>query len=494
MESSGARKASLGIVATALLALVFADLEIAAIDPWTEMGRLAIGLVTPDFFAIERLGAALLQTVAFAFLGVGLGAAAGFGLALAFRRRTIRVMCAALRSVHELAWAIVFLQAFGLAPITGVFAIALPYAGIFAKVYSEILEEHEGAALKVAPEGASGLSVFFFIRLPDVWEHVKGYTLYRLECGLRSSAVLGFIGLPTLGFHLQAAFKQGHNSEVSALLLLFYVLIATIRWWARPRLIWLYILASIFVLPNEPMLSLDSLVRFVTEDIVPQPLRAGSAMENATWLALAGWAWHILADQAMPGIVATLVLTQIALAVTGFLALVFYPLVSRKFFGPVGRTAGHVFLVVTRSTPEYMLAYILLQLWGPSMLPALVALSLHNAAIIGHLLGRQANQLALRPDAPSGLNLYAFETTPRLYGQFLAFLFYRWEIILRETAILGMLGVFTLGFYLDSAFAELRFDRALFLIVIIALLNIAIDAFSRFIRARLRLSQAPEVS
>ena len=31
------------------------------------------------------------------------------------------------------------------------------------------------------------------------------------------------------------------------------------------------------------------------------------------------------------------------------------------------------------------------------------------------------------------------------------FLFYRWEIILRESAILGILGVYTLGFYVDSA-------------------------------------------
>ena len=31
----------------------------------------------------------------------------------------------------------------------------------------------------------------------------------------------------------------------------------------------------------------------------------------------------------------------------------------------------------------------------------------------------------------------AFEILPRIYGQFLAFLFYRWEIIMRETAIVG---------------------------------------------------------
>jgi phosphonate transport system permease protein len=60
-------------------------------------------------------------------------------------------------------------------------------------------------------------------------------------------------------------------------------------------------------------------------------------------------------------------------------------------------------------------------------------------------------------------------------------------VILRETAILGMLGIATLGFWIDSAFADLRFDRALLLIAVTAGLNLAVDAASRAIRARLRL-------
>ena len=56
---------------------------------------------------------------------------------------------------------------------------------------------------------------------------------------------------------------------------------------------------------------------------------------------------------------------------------------------------------------------------------------------------------------------------------------YRAEIILRESAILGVLGITTLGFYIDSAFEDLRFDRARALLLITALLNVAVDQFSR---------------
>jgi phosphonate transport system permease protein len=148
--------------------------------------------------------------------------------------------------------------------------------------------------------------------------------------------------------------------------------------------------------------------------------------------------------------------------------------------------------VVIRSTPEYILAFVLLQLWGPSMLPAIIALALHNGAIIGHLIGRFTETMNLRIDAARGINLYLYEIVPRIYRSILALLFYRWEVILRETAILGILGIATLGYYVDSAFAELRFDRALILILVTALLNICVDAISRSIRAKLRLQTSLE--
>ncbi|WP_227650487.1 hypothetical protein, partial [Klebsiella pneumoniae] len=83
----------------------------------------------------------VVHTVAFAVLGVGIGAGAGFLTAIPYARsRTLRVLCAMLRSVHELFWALLLMQVFGLSATTGILAIALPYAGICAKVFSEIIE------------------------------------------------------------------------------------------------------------------------------------------------------------------------------------------------------------------------------------------------------------------------------------------------------------------------------------------------------------------
>jgi phosphonate transport system permease protein len=491
-------RTSLGFVGLALFCLVLADIEVTTLDPWAEFRRMVVGFLTPDFFAIDQLGEAILQTVAFAVLGVAFGAIFGFILAPFFQHfAPLRWACAFIRAIHEIFWALIFIQMFGPSPVTGILAIAIPYAGICAKVYAEILEEADLRAVRTLPAGTSRVAAFFYAKLPDVWAYMKNYTFYRLECGLRSSAVLGFVGLPTLGFYLESFFSEGYYSEASALLILFFLIIATIRFWMRPKLSWLYVLGAglvVAVTDTTSRFKWAHVVRFFAEDIWPAPIRSAESYDSAFWSSLGDWSWTLFSTQALPGIFATILLTQIALVGTGFLTLLFYPIVSERFFGPIGRTIGHVFLVVARSTPEYILAYIFLQFWGPSMLPAIIALSLHNGAIIGHLVGRHSNELERRADAPRGINLYAFEVTPRVYGQFLAFLFYRWEVIMRETAILGILGIYTLGFYIDSAIADIRIDRAMALILITALLNVVVDICSRSIRKRLRLRTSPDVA
>jgi len=121
------------------------------------------------------------------------------------------------------------------------------------------------------------------------------------------------------------------------------------------------------------------------------------------------------------------------------------------------------------------------------MLPAILALALHNGAIIAHLAGRQAAGVTLRPDAPKGLTLWAWELFPRMTGTFWALCLYRWEIILRESAIMGLLGIATLGFYIQTGVQELRLDRVIALLLVSILLTFAIDQVSRSLRRRMQL-------
>lgn len=476
----------------AALAIPVADLSVAALDPWAELHRLAAGLAQPDLVSIEAMS--VVWTVAFAVLGVSIGASAGFLLALLFARmRAIRLLCAFLRSVHELFWALLLIQVTGLSPTTGILAVAIPYAGIFAKVFAEMIEEADLPAERALPAGASTVARFAYVRIPELAPQFWTYTLYRLECGMRSTLVLGFVGLPTIGFHLDGYFKQGHYAQAAALLFAFYALVGTRRLWARPVTVPVLILASLLLLPDTvgSVSALSNLGRFLTLEIVPSPLRGAELLSLATWGELLAWLRPIVTEQVAPGLVQTLVLSQIALVAMATIGLLLFPFICDRFVGRIGKPLGRVALVLVRSTPEFMLVYVLLQLLGPSMLPAVIALSVHNGGIVAYLMGRHADALQYRPDAPKGLDLYAYETVPRLYGQFLAYVLYRWEIIVRESAIFGILGIATLGYYVDAAISEFRLDTAVVLIVATALLSMAIDAFSRALRRRLRIDKMP---
>lgn len=64
----------------------------------------------------------------------------------------------------------------------------------------------------------------------------------------------------------------------------------------------------------------------------------------------------------------------------------------------------------------------MLLLCGPSALPAVVALALHNGGLIAYLLAGWSDRLRLRPDAATGLNRYFYELTMRFYAGFIALL------------------------------------------------------------------------
>jgi phosphonate transport system permease protein len=190
---------------------------------------------------------AVLRTVAFALggfsLALVLGIALGLPSAASFwtptgradqRGRWLRALlfpaarstAALLRSVHELLWAVLFLAALGASPLTGAVAIALPYGGTLAKIFAEQLDEApRDGARALAGLGATRLQQFAAGLLPRAAAQLGSYSFYRFECAVRSAAVLGFFGYPTLGYHLSLSFDNLHFREVWTFL---YALIALV--------------------------------------------------------------------------------------------------------------------------------------------------------------------------------------------------------------------------------------------------------------------------
>ncbi len=142
-------------------------------------------------------------------------------------RQAARWALIILRSIPELVWALVFVRVVGLGPTAGVLAIALTYGGMLGKVYAEILESGDTqASATLLRNGASRLQSLLYAVMPNNAAELTSYTVYRWECAIRSSVVLGFIGAGGLGQQLDNSMKMFEGGEVATMLLVFVALVA----------------------------------------------------------------------------------------------------------------------------------------------------------------------------------------------------------------------------------------------------------------------------
>ena len=155
-------------------------------------------------------------------------------------RQCLKWLLIVLRSIPELVWALVFVRVVGLGPTAGVLAIALTYGGMLGKVYGEILESGEAGATETLLRNGSGrLQAFAYGLLPQNAAELASYTVYRWECAVRSSVVLGFVGAGGLGQQLDSAMKMFNGGEVVTMLAVFVLLVAAadaVSAWLRGRL------------------------------------------------------------------------------------------------------------------------------------------------------------------------------------------------------------------------------------------------------------------
>jgi len=142
-------------------------------------------------------------------------------------RQLARWLLIVLRSVPELVWALLFVRIVGLGPTAGVLAIALTYCGMLGKVYAEILESADAQATAALLHNGSGrLAALFYGALPESASELVSYTVYRWECAIRGSVVMGFVGAGGLGQRMDESMKMLAGDEVATMLLVFVLLVA----------------------------------------------------------------------------------------------------------------------------------------------------------------------------------------------------------------------------------------------------------------------------
>ncbi len=165
--------------------------------------------------------------------------------AIGLLRAAARLVLAVFRSVPEIVWAYLFVRIFGLGPAPAVAAIGLSFAGIIGKLYAELAEATEvDPALSLRASGHGRLGVLLFGVLPQLQRGWSGYALFRLECAVRSAAILGVVGAGGLGSEIALSIRYLQYDRLGTALLALLVCMVLLEIWSawarkRYRLAWL---------------------------------------------------------------------------------------------------------------------------------------------------------------------------------------------------------------------------------------------------------------
>jgi phosphonate transport system permease protein len=239
-----------------LLLLLWPALELTEFDPGKlfEPGKLQtmgrfLGTFFPLALGADFLGLVLrsaLETLALATAGMALAVALAVPLSLAVSeslsvsrigpaprawlrgmlRVPVRLLLVVMRSIPEIVWALLFVRAVGLGPAAGILAIAINYAGMLGKVYFEIYEAGDTRpARAVLQAGGGRLHAFFYGILPVSLPELVSYTVYRWECAIRASVVMGFVGAGGLGQQMELSMRMLAGGEVATMLVAFFALV-----------------------------------------------------------------------------------------------------------------------------------------------------------------------------------------------------------------------------------------------------------------------------
>ena len=105
-------------------------------------------------------------------------------------------------------------------------ALAITYGGMLAKVYAEILESCDAEPARVLLQAGSRRTLaLLYGLLPNAAQEMVSYTVYRWECAVRASVVMGFVGAGGLGQLMDQAMKMLNGGEAATILIVFILLV-----------------------------------------------------------------------------------------------------------------------------------------------------------------------------------------------------------------------------------------------------------------------------
>jgi phosphonate transport system permease protein len=142
--------------------------------------------------------------------------------------------------------------------------------------------------------------------------------------------------------------------------------------------------------------------------------------------------------------------------------------------------AAKLILVSARSVNTLIWALFFVAVLGPGALAGTLAVAFHSIGFTGKLLGEaleESNRGSIEALEASGapwLSIALKGYWPQVRPAFWGIVLFRWDINVRESAVLGLVGAGGVGMALDTALNLFQWDRAA--MILVAILGVVIVA------------------
>ena len=206
-----------------------------------KMKPILLSMVTwNDFLSwnFNSILVGILQTLAMAFLGTFAASVISIPLGLLASRQVtkinlfrfiIRRILDFIRGVDILIWALIFVRAFGLGPLSGVLAIFVADTGTLSKLYSEAADNSDNKQIEgLVSSGSTKLSTIRFGLMPQVVPIFISQSLYFFESNSRSAVILGIVGAGGIGLQLSERMKAQYWDQAFFIIIIILIMVALI--------------------------------------------------------------------------------------------------------------------------------------------------------------------------------------------------------------------------------------------------------------------------
>ncbi|SNS95048.1 phosphonate transport system permease protein [Geodermatophilus pulveris] len=480
-----------------------------------QLARFAAAAWDPALDApyLGVLARSVLVTVAHAAAGTALALVVGAAGAVLVsraaggRRWAARGLLAVPRGLHEAVWGLLLVNVLGLDPWVAVLAIGLPAGAATAQVFAALVDEVPREAYRaLLAAGAGRPAAALYGLLPPAAGGLLSYAAYRLECAVRSAVVLGMVGAGGLGYQLALSFASLRWAQVwtAVYALAALSLLAELGGRAARRR-----LAAPPPSPSErrdPVLTAAAAGTVVLVGwsawylaLSPASLVSAGTAEQLAYLSAAAWppatdggllrtVAGLAVDTVQVSVLAVAVALPGALLLAGPAARAERPTPARRVTGALVRGG----LLLLRTVPAPVWALVALFVLRPGVLPGALALAAGTLGVLGRLAAEVTEELDPRPRAalaalgarPVGAWLYG--VAPRAAGPVLAHALHRWEVAVRDTVLVGLLGAGGLGALLATELATFDWAAVTTVLAAVVVLTWAVDVVSDRARAALR--------